>query len=100
MSESLQTRRELIKQGVVAVAGLAAGASTLGLAQQPAGGESRFFPGFKTFKVDVPGATINGVIGGQGPPYPVRFQSLTPSRVPAGRVLTDSPSPVDEAGRL
>src|SRR5918993_333901 len=24
-------------------------------------------------------------MGGQGPPYPVRFQSFTPSRVPAGR---------------
>ena len=68
MSKGLQTRRELIKQGVMAVAGLAAGAGTSGFAQQPAGGESRFFPGFKTFKVDVPGATINGVIGGQGPP--------------------------------
>ena len=29
---------------------------------------SRFFPGFKTFKVQTSGATINGVIGGQGPP--------------------------------
>src|SRR5687768_6899951 len=24
-------------------------------------------------------------MGGQGPPYPVRFQSFTPTRVPAGR---------------
>jgi len=29
---------------------------------------SRFFPGFKSFKLQTSGATINGVIGGQGPP--------------------------------
>jgi haloacetate dehalogenase len=68
MSEGFQTRRDLIKQGIVAVAGLAAGTGSVAFAQQPAGSESRFFPGFKTFKVDVPGATIIGVIGGQGPP--------------------------------
>jgi len=28
----------------------------------------RFFPGFKAFKVDTTGASINGVIGGSGPP--------------------------------
>jgi haloacetate dehalogenase len=67
MSEFSQSRRELIKQAAVAVAGIAAGGAT-SFAQQPAGGESRFFPGFKTFKVQVPGATINGVIGGTGPP--------------------------------
>jgi len=38
-----------------------------GSAPQPEG-TSRFFPGFKTFKVQTSGATINGVIGGQGPP--------------------------------
>jgi haloacetate dehalogenase len=31
-------------------------------------GPSPFFPGFRTFKVQTSGATINGVIGGQGPP--------------------------------
>src|SRR5260370_17281586 len=30
--------------------------------------KSRFVPGFKTFRVQTSGATINGVIGGQGPP--------------------------------
>ncbi|HXH25151.1 MAG TPA: alpha/beta hydrolase [Vicinamibacterales bacterium] len=29
---------------------------------------TRFFPGFKSFKVQTSGAVINGVIGGQGPP--------------------------------
>src|SRR5215510_446345 len=29
---------------------------------------TRFFPGFKSFKVQTSGATINGVIGGSGPP--------------------------------
>jgi haloacetate dehalogenase len=31
-------------------------------------GTGKFFPGFKTFKVETSGAMINGVIGGQGPP--------------------------------
>ena len=30
---------------------------------------TRFFPGFKPFKVQTSGAVINGVIGGQGPPF-------------------------------
>src|SRR4030095_4635164 len=67
MSEFSQSRRDLMKQAAVAVASIAAGRSAT-FAQQPTGGESRFFPGFKTFKVQVPGATINGVIGGTGPP--------------------------------
>jgi haloacetate dehalogenase len=29
---------------------------------------TRFFPGFKSFKVQTTGATINGVVGGSGPP--------------------------------
>src|SRR5262245_47580616 len=29
---------------------------------------SKFFPGFKAWKIQTSGATINGVIGGQGPP--------------------------------
>jgi haloacetate dehalogenase len=34
----------------------------------PAEDTTRFFPGFKAFKVAATGATINGVIGGSGPP--------------------------------
>jgi haloacetate dehalogenase len=68
MSAFSQGRRDLIKQGVVAAAGIAAGRTALSFAQQTSGTESRFFPGFRTFKVQVPGATINGVMGGQGPP--------------------------------
>ena len=68
MSEFSQSRRDFMKQGAASVAGIAAAGATLSLAQQQPGGESRFFPGFKTFKFQAPGATINGVIGGQGPP--------------------------------
>src|SRR5262245_23547325 len=60
-------RRELFRQGVA----LAAGALTLGpqrAVAQVEGGTLRFFPGFKPFKVDTTGASITGVIGGQGPP--------------------------------
>src|SRR5437016_8859447 len=55
-------RRTMLKQ----LSALAAGALQ-GSAPQPEA-TSRFFPGFKTFKVQTSGATINGVIGGQGPP--------------------------------
>ena len=34
----------------------------------PSEGTTHFFPGFKEFKVATTGATINGVIGGSGPP--------------------------------
>jgi haloacetate dehalogenase len=53
---------------------LAVGGRTLPVAarQTAAGstapGTTRFFPGFKTFRVRTSGAEINGVIGGQGPP--------------------------------
>ena len=57
---------------VVGAAGV--GASGFGLslnAQAPAATPSdttRFFPGFKSFRVKTTGAEINGVIGGSGPP--------------------------------
>ncbi|HLG55946.1 MAG TPA: alpha/beta fold hydrolase [Vicinamibacterales bacterium] len=37
-------------------------------AQESVDTASKFFPGFKPFKVKTSGAVINGVIGGQGPP--------------------------------
>src|ERR1051325_8079950 len=62
-------RREVFKQAAVAAAGIAASRlPSLTAAQTAASGTSPFFPGFKTFKVQTSGATINGVIGGQGPP--------------------------------
>src|SRR5947207_12212042 len=39
-----------------------------GETRPPAEDTTRFFPGFKAFKVAATGATINGVIGGSGPP--------------------------------
>ena len=53
-------RRTMLKQMSAAAVGA--------LLKPEADGTSRFFPGFKTFKVETSGATINGVIGGQGPP--------------------------------
>jgi len=37
-------------------------------ATAPSADTTRFFPGFKPFKVQTSGAVINGVVGGQGPP--------------------------------
>src|SRR5436190_16234871 len=46
----------------------AAGPAQTGEAPRPSEGTPGFFPGFKPFKVAATGATINGVIGGSGPP--------------------------------
>jgi haloacetate dehalogenase len=73
------TRRDLLRQSsAAAAAGIAA---RLDLAAQrqtqspvapetaSAGADTaRFFPGFKPFQVQTSGATINGVVGGAGPP--------------------------------
>jgi len=63
------SRRELFKHTALAAAGVAAGGlSELQAQQTPAENTSPFFPGFRKFKFQTSGATINGVIGGQGPP--------------------------------
>jgi haloacetate dehalogenase len=71
-------RRDVLRQASVLAAAAvaarpfdAAGAPQAGQAPAPAAADSdttRFFPGFKPFKVQTTGAVINGVIGGQGPP--------------------------------
>src|SRR4026209_2249523 len=58
-------RRDLLR--TVAAIGIAAGAGRV-LEAQTVSDTTRFFPGFKPFKVKTSGAEINGVIGGQGPP--------------------------------
>ena len=51
------------------VGGLGAGAQAQSAPAATAPADTtRFFPGFKGFKVQTTGAVINGVIGGQGPP--------------------------------
>jgi hypothetical protein len=65
-------RRDLLR-GLTTVAGGSYVVSGLSRTVEAAQGQApadttRFFPGFKPFKVEVTGATINGVVGGQGPP--------------------------------
>jgi haloacetate dehalogenase len=68
-SQFMPGRRELFKHAAIAAVGAAAGRLPYVQAQQtPVASTSPFFPGFKTFKVQTSGASINGVIGGQGPP--------------------------------
>ena len=68
-SEFMPGRRDLFKHAAIAAVGVAAGRMPYVQAQQtPVASTSPFFPGFKTFKVQTSGATISGVIGGQGPP--------------------------------
>jgi haloacetate dehalogenase len=63
------SRREVLRQmsAVVTASALPATASS---AQTADGGSpgARFFPGFKPMSIQVTGATINGVMAGQGPP--------------------------------
>ena len=61
----MTSRRDLLKQ--MAALGVAASAGRA-LEAQTVSDTTRFFPGFKPFKVQTTGALINGVIGGQGPP--------------------------------
>jgi haloacetate dehalogenase len=67
-------RRDVVRQVTAVAAGavvapryVVSGFSPIA-AVQDTGASSRFFPGFKPFRFDTSGATINGVVGGQGPP--------------------------------
>jgi haloacetate dehalogenase len=60
------TRRDCLQQ--IAALGVAAGAARTAVEAQTVTDTTRFFPGFKNFRVKTSGAEINGVIGGQGPP--------------------------------
>jgi len=61
-------RRDLLRQVTALATGAMVGGLGVAEAQPEAGSTTRFFPGFKGFKVQTSGAMINGVVGGQGPP--------------------------------
>ena len=63
-------RRDLLTavSAACGVAALGARAGAQNTAVSAPSDTTRFFPGFKPFKVQTTGAVINGVIGGQGPP--------------------------------
>ena len=70
-------RRDLFRHASALAAGALAARPLAAAAQQPpaaaaaappSSDTTRFFPGFKPFKVQTTGAVINGVVGGQGPP--------------------------------
>src|SRR5215510_11087570 len=67
LTPSILSRREVLQQATALIAGAAVN-GRLEARQAGAAQTTRFFPGFKSFKVDGAGAVINGVIGGQGPP--------------------------------
>src|SRR6478609_9439658 len=60
-------RRELLQQTAALAAGTALTPRVL-RAQPSSDAAAKFFPGFKPFTFQTSGATINGVIGGSGPP--------------------------------
>ena len=66
-------RRDLLRHATMlgAVAMMSKPEASAGQTQTsaaPPADTTRFFPGFKSFKVQTNGALINGVVGGQGPP--------------------------------
>ena len=61
-------RRDMLRQTTALIAGAAVGGLGSTEASQDPGGSDRFFPGFKTSKVQTSGAVIHTVISGQGPP--------------------------------
>jgi haloacetate dehalogenase len=67
-SKSELSRRDLFRHAAIAAAAFATGSLPESRAQAPAGTASPFIPGFRTFNFQTSGATINGVMGGQGPP--------------------------------
>ena len=67
-TKSELSRRDLFRHAAIAAATVAAGSLAESQAQTPAGTASPFIPGFRTFNFQTSGATLNGVIGGQGPP--------------------------------
>src|SRR6478735_6694590 len=75
MGTPMLTRRDVLHSSALAAAALAARPFAATAAQSapataPAAPSdtTRFFPGFKPFKVQTSGAMINGVVGGSGPP--------------------------------
>lgn len=65
MGSKLTRRDVLLQMGAVV------GATALPAGAQPGGqatGDSKFFQGFKKITIETSGATINGVMAGQGPP--------------------------------
>src|ERR671913_1789751 len=72
---SHMNRRDLLRQ-VTALSAAAAvtrrdsmiQAQTQNVGSATPADTTRFFPGFKAFRVQTTGATITGVVGGQGPP--------------------------------
>src|SRR5215470_8443896 len=59
-------RRDWLKQ--VTALGVAASLAPHEAAAQAPADSTKYFPGFKPFRVKTSGAEINGVIGGSGPP--------------------------------
>ncbi|MEW6320594.1 MAG: alpha/beta hydrolase [Acidobacteriota bacterium] len=68
------TRRDAIRRisAAASAAGLAWSPGRAEAAQEPATGAGapslKFFPGFRPIRIETSGATINGVMAGQGPP--------------------------------
>jgi len=74
-------RRDWLRQ--ITALGVAAGVGGT-LEAQNVSDTTRFFPGFKAFSVKTSGATISGVIGGQGPPVLLLNSGAMAPSVPAG----------------
>jgi haloacetate dehalogenase len=88
------TRRDVLKQvaAVVAAGALPAASESAAAPASAASPGTKFFPGFKPFSMKVSGATINGVMAGQGPPVLLLHgapQSMISWRLVAPTLATD-----------
>jgi haloacetate dehalogenase len=88
------TRRDVLKQvaAVVAAGALPSAAESVA-AQAPTGSPgAKFFPNFKPISIQTSGATINGVMAGQGPPVLLLHgapQSMISWRLVAPKLAAD-----------
>src|SRR5690606_25655169 len=66
--EAMDRRRWLQQAAAVLTGALAARPLSAASRQAPGALSARLFPGFETHQIQTSGATINAVVGGQGPP--------------------------------
>ena len=88
------TRRDVLKQVAAVVAAGAMPAAAEAAAPQTTAGSpgAKFFPGFKPISIQTSGATINGVVGGQGSPILLLHgapQSMISWRLVAPKLATE-----------
>jgi haloacetate dehalogenase len=92
--QQIVTRRDVLRAAAAVAASALPSSAEHGVQpwQPGASPAGKFFPGFKPFAIRTTGATINGVIGGQGPPVLLLHgapQSIIAWRLVAPELMRD-----------